>query len=98
MLKKNKIGPYEIQYDTVIDHDVFAFLRVSLEVPRGQNECAHVLLNGQEVGIIRVVKDGRKVRFAAARLRDGMEVPLSYFEPSKEIGKAAAAIISDFVK
>lgn len=104
MLKKERFGKYELQYDTILDHDAYEYLRVTFEVPRGQTDEAYVLLNGYEVGKVKTVSDGKKIiGYLALRVVRRTEActqfdPINNGEPYKHIGKAAAAIISDFVK
>lgn len=98
MRKIDKLGDYEICYDTIIDHDVYQYLRVSLEVPRNTpRDTVVVVLNGINIGIIRAFKQGRHTVFVGSRVRNGEETALSIL-PSRNIGKIAAAIISDFVQ
>lgn len=99
MLKKERFGNvFEICYDTVIDHDAYQFLRISLEVPRDNKEVATVVLNGKDVGRIQVVRanpTNRKSRvlgFDAFRLSDGGEV---YRGRSPKLGMAVSWVITD---
>jgi hypothetical protein len=98
MKKQTKLGDYEIQYDTVIDHDAYQYLRISLEVPRTDPSIAFVVLNGKNIGIIRSLKQGRKTLFIGYRYTSTGDETILRIEPSKTIGKIAAAIISDFVQ
>jgi hypothetical protein len=90
---------YQIQYDTVLDHDTYNWLRVSFEVDRGNNDKAVLVLNGKEIGIIMTIRDesGRFMGFHAYRKNeDPSAAPLgsSLFN---ELGHAAAAIITNYV-
>lgn len=92
---------YEIKYDTIIDHDTYSYLRVSLEVDREQTQRAHVLLNGRIIGMVEVVvvPGQKKVGYKANRsLNAGRSFVdhLSHVTFS-EMGRAVASIISDFV-
>jgi hypothetical protein len=97
MLKIDRLGEYEIQYDTIIDHDAYQFLRISLEVPRDNKTTAIVVLNGKNIGVIRSIAQGKKTLFIGYRLINNQEILISH-PPAKAIGKIAAAIISDFVQ
>ena len=94
---------YEIRYDTLIDHDVYNFLRVSLEVPRDQTEIALVVLNGKEIGKIKVQWDENHKKasgWKAYRYKPTKKNPSAskcldgIFD---NVGRAAAAVISDYV-
>lgn len=97
--EKRTMGNYQIQYDTVLDHDTYNYLRVSFEVPRDEPDRAIVILNGKEIGDIYTVKNeaGKVIGFTAKR-RPGTATPeIVADEPFKELGHAAAAIISNYV-
>lgn len=90
---------HEICYDSVGNHDVYKFLRVSLEVPRNQTDKTIVLLNGKEIGEIFVSKDGSKtLGYTGYRYRS--EANNTYLAKDKishrHLGKVVAAIISDY--
>jgi hypothetical protein len=101
MLKKNMFGDdHEIKYDSIINHDTYTFLRISLEVPRGQDTEALVLLNGQEIGKVFVERNGKKtVGYFPFRkcLSTGNYVECA---PTiiRKMGKAIASIITDYVR
>jgi hypothetical protein len=98
MLKKDRFGKYELQYDTILDHDVYEHLRVTFEVPRGQVTEAIVLLNGKDIGRVRVVRENKKiVGYMAIRCEPDQWIEMNGGRPYKHIGRAAAAIISDFI-
>jgi hypothetical protein len=98
MHKKNRFGKYELQYDTIIDHDAYEHLRITFEVPRGQDTNAMVLLNGREVGVVSVVREGKKIiGYQAFRLGQYGN-PYQIHPPFKHIGRAAAAIITDLIQ
>ncbi len=97
--EKRTMGNYTNQYDTILDHDTYQYLRVSFEVPRDEPNHAILVLNGKEIGDIYTVMDekGKVIGFRAER-RPGTATPkITFDEPFKEIGHAAAAIISNFV-
>lgn len=102
MLAKNIFGDdHEIEYDVIRNHDVYSYLRVSLEVPRGQKEVAIVLLNGKEIGEVAVKKQGKKTLGYTARRYDVPGDNLRWYTIGTEfrqLGLAVAAIISNFVK
>ena len=97
--EKRTMGSYNVQYDTILDHDTYAYLRVSFEVPRDEPNHAILILNGKEIGDIytQMNEAGKVVGFTAKR-RPGTATPeLRFDEPFKDIGHAAAAIISNYV-
>jgi hypothetical protein len=105
MQKINRFADeFEIRYDIITDHDIYRHLWVSVEVARGQTESGTVLLNGREIGQIDVVRGGPKnkvVGFTAYRFlspNDNSTKNLVRIELFKNMGHAAASIISDFVK
>ena len=102
MLAKNLFGDdHEIEYDVIRNHDVYSYLRVILEVPRGQKEMAIVVLNGKEVGEVTVRKNGNKTLGYTARRYDVPDDNLSWHQVETEfryLGLAVASIISTFVK
>lgn len=89
---------YTVRYDTVLDHDTYSWLRVSFEIPREDKDTAVLVLNGKEIGTIKTVRDERKHCLGFAAFRH----PLSNdpIRPAlfKELGHAAAAIITDYVE
>lgn len=101
MLAKKLFGhDHEIQYDTIINHDVYDHLRICLEVPREDQTRAIVVLNGREIGCVEVVKDGKRTlgyiahRFVLPDSREGIVRVGDRFDA---LGKAVASVISDFV-
>jgi len=102
MLAKNLFGDdHEIEYDVIRNHDVYSYLRVILEVPRGQKEVAIVVLNGKEVGEVKVRKEGKKTLGYTARRYDVPGNNLRWHTVGtefKQLGLAVASIISTFVK
>ena len=102
MLAKNLFGDdHEIEYDIIRNHDVYSYLRVILEVPRGQKNIAIVVLNGKEVGEVHVRKEGKKTLGYSAKRYDSPGDNLRWLEIGtefKQLGLAVAAIISNFVK
>jgi hypothetical protein len=98
MLAKNLFGDdHEIQYDTIINHDVYSFLRISLEVPRGQKEKAILLLNGKEIGEIIVKKDGKTTLGYTAIRYHGINPHMHSIGFYEQLGLACAAIITDYI-
>lgn len=100
---KKRFGEHEVYADCVIDHDMYSYFRVSIEVPRDNENRGEVYLNGSRVGFVDIVKDGgRKVLgFKAFRGSPDNPVPvLSNDQPTlfEKLGKAVASIISDLVK
>ena len=96
-------GRYEIRYDTLIDHDAYNFLRISIEVPREQTNQCLVVLNGQEVGLIEVasIHKGKAKTFHAWRYVKKQKdkiVKQKLKGEFENVGRATAAVISDFVK
>lgn len=85
----------EVKYDTVLNHDTYSFLRVSIEVPRDQDTEALVNLNGKEIGKLILDRVGKKVGYRAFRKSDSGMIELA--GSFKEMGRAVASIISDFV-
>lgn len=102
MLAKNLFGhDHEICYGTIINHDVYTYLRVCLEVPRGQQQTAIVVLNGKEIGEVTVIKEGKKTLGYIARRYEVANDNLHWHTVGsdfKQLGLAVAAIISNFVK
>jgi hypothetical protein len=100
MLKKLLFGDdHEIKYDSIINHDTYTYLRVALEVPRGQTQHALVLLNGKEIGKVVVWHNEKKTLGYTPYRKDrntGDFLTLGE-TPVRELGKAVAAIISDYV-
>lgn len=100
MLKKHLFGDdHEIRYDSIINHDAYKYLRVSLEVPRGQDTEALVLLNGKEIGKVMVERDGKRT-VCYYPFRKDQDANIFYefgIAPCREMGKAIGAIISDYV-
>jgi len=89
---------HEIQYDTIINHDTYTFFRISLEVPRGQDTEALVFLNGKEIGKVQVFRDGKKtLGYSGFRKYNHEYIPARENNMFKQMGKAIASIISDFV-
>lgn len=96
--EKRTFGNYQTQYDTILDHDTYSWLRVSFEVPRDEPNRAILILNGKEIGdIYTVTNDAGKVIGFTAKRRPGTATPEITTEPFKELGHAAAAIISNYV-
>jgi hypothetical protein len=100
MLKKHYFGAYEIQYDTILDHDIYEYLRVTFELSRETPyDNSTVLLNGVPVGKIYLYKEKGKVKgYRGVRFRGNEEIPVNKGLPHKKLGKIAAMIISDFVQ
>ena len=93
MASKKFAKDYQIQYECVMDHDAYNFLRVSIEVDRARPEThGEVCLNGVPVGLIEYI--GKK-QFKATRYQGKERVNLGEFSI---LGRAAAAIITDFIK
>ncbi len=85
-----KFGTLPILYDIVTDHDIYEYLRITIEVPRGQTSRAIVTLRGREVG--EIVVHGKEY------------VPFRYTPKSKRklpstttVGLAAAKIITNLL-
>lgn len=111
MRKKNLFGnEYEILYDTIRDHDTYAFLRVTLEVDRKMTDRCTVLLNGRLIGVIVTGALDKDLIYKAYRVHPtgDVEIPISEQEmhkcvpihattPFLSVGLAAASIISDYV-
>lgn len=106
MLAKKIFGhDHEILYDTIANHDVYDNLRVTLEVPRGQDEEADVILNGKLIGKITVKreffkKNGRSLfktlgYTAVRKMTDNTFVGVGNGIFPK-LNKAVVAIITDF--
>jgi hypothetical protein len=85
---------YEVSYDTILDHDTYSFLRVSLEIPREEKDAAVLVLNGKEVGIIRTVRNAKGVVIGFAAYRNKENPTVIREEPFEFVGQAAAAIIT----
>lgn len=107
MVKKNLFGipidQHEIQYDSIINHDTYTFLRVSLEVPRNQKEETLVLLNGKEVGKVRVIEENGKIKgYEALRVHLPTKTYVDARSPVelyRKLGKAITAIIlADYIE
>lgn len=103
LAKKMFHGRYEIRYDTLIDHDAYNFLRISIEVPRDQSDECLVVLNGKEVGLIVVANkiNGKAKTFHAYRYIQKAKNKIAKQKVKGEfdnVGRATASIISDFVK
>lgn len=100
MLAKKIFGDdHEIMYDSVINHDVYEYLRVSLEVPRGQTTEALILLNNKEIGKVIVEKQGKKTfGYTPFKKSDiGEYIRLSDTKTFRKLGKAVASVVSDYV-
>jgi hypothetical protein len=92
MARNRFANDFQIQYGCVIDHDTYNSLRVSIEVDRENPETrGEVFLNGHAIGTVEFL--GKK-RFHATRYNGEKRVTLGEF---KELGRAAAGIISDFI-
>jgi hypothetical protein len=101
MLKKTLFGDdHEIKYDSIINHDTYTYLRVSLEVPRGQTEQALVLLNGKEVGkVIAWRKEKKTLGYMPYRKdKETGQFTTLGTESVRELGRAVASIISDYAR
>jgi hypothetical protein len=99
---------YQILYDTIRDHDVYNYLKVSLEVDRGMDNVAVVWLNGKPIGAITIIDHKYKAlrkdtmgEFAivTARTDTHDEVMRGTYlgRLFDTVGQATAAIISDYV-
>lgn len=100
MLAKKIFGhDHEIKFDSIINHDTYTYLRVTMEVPRGQDTEALVLLNGREIGKVSVVREGKKATYQAYRKSPTMNIYIDFTNGHifKEMGRATAAIISDYI-
>lgn len=93
---------YDMKFDCIVNHEAYSFLRVSVEVPRDQNKELVVLLNGREVGRLEAIRNMRKRVTGFKAFRFGKpndpsrQTPVGD-APFPEMGRACAAIISDFV-
>jgi hypothetical protein len=104
MIAKKIFGhDHEILYDTIANHDVYDFLRVTLEVPRGQDKEAEVFLNGRLVGKVTVQreyfnKNGRSLfkTVGYEAVRNAGENSFTCMGTFKKLNKAVVAIITDF--
>jgi hypothetical protein len=104
MLKKDRFGKYEIQYDTILDHDIFEYLRVTFEVPRDNQNIATVFLNGESIGSVEVYRENGKVKgYLGWRFTRGdsdlvqTAIPVNNGRPEKKLGKIAAMIVTNAV-
>lgn len=87
MAKKKFGNEYEIQYECVLDHNAYEYLRVSIEVDRANPTTRGVVcLNGRPIGLVEYLG---KRRFKATR---NGPTELGEF---KDLGLAAAKIITD---
>jgi hypothetical protein len=97
MKQKHYFGhDHEILYDQVINHDVYAHLRIVLEVPRGQDTEALILLNHKPIGKVIAIRDGRGITVAyqsQRNSRDGFED----VRRSENLGNAVAAVVTSHV-
>ena len=89
MLKR--FGDHYIQYGVVKDHGIYEHLHVSIEVTDATPNTGIVILNGKEIGTIEVVG---KRQYEARRKVDDKLIPLATF---KNVGRAAAKVVSDFI-
>lgn len=81
---------HEIMYDSVMNHDAYAFLRITLDVPRGQDTESIINLNNKPIGKVRVIREGTKtVGYEVDR--DGVWVRV------RELGQAVAAAVSGHI-
>lgn len=83
-----KFGDCLVQYGSVIDHNVYEYLRVSIEVPRGETKRGVVMLRGKPVGEVHWLS---KNSFAAYRYIGNRKKLMGNF---KDVGFAAANIIT----
>lgn len=90
MLKK--FGDHYIQYGVVKDHGIYEHLHVSIEVSNEIPTTGVVILNGREIGTIEVV--GKRQYEARRKVNDTL-MPLATF---KNVGRAAARVVSDFIE
>ena len=88
MLKR--FGPHIIQYGVVKDHGIYEHFHVSIEVNNDAPTTGIVILNGREIGAVEFI--GKKQFEARRKINNG----LIYVATCKTVGKAAAAVISDF--
>ncbi len=87
---------YQIQYGCILDHDTYNFLRVSIESDTESPETkGEVFLNGKPVGTIEYI--GKKQFLATRYVGMGKNKMVKVGE-FKEMGRATAAIISDFIR
>jgi hypothetical protein len=80
----------EVRYETLIDHNAYEYLRVTIDVPRNQKEKAIVLLRGKEVGELNLI--GNKI--LAIRYGKKNKKKVGTFE---DVGLATASIITDLL-
>lgn len=100
---KKRFGEHEVYADCVIDHDLYSYFRVSIEVPRDNEDVGEVYLNGKSVGYVHVVKDDSKkvlgFRAFRGKMNDGVQISVdnnpTVFE---KLGRAVASIISDLLQ
>ncbi len=84
-----RFGIHPIQYGVVKDHGIYEHLQVSIEVHDSKPTIGIVFLNGNEVGEIEYVgKKHYKIMRKNKQVVDGF----------KELGKAAAAVISNVIE
>jgi hypothetical protein len=90
---------YHVQYDTIVDHDLYDMLRVSFEVPRETPDTTILYLNGKAIGTITVVRNSEKAitGFNAERVPGSNMGPIFRTEPFTSLKHAAAAIITNYV-
>src|SRR4051812_39146742 len=97
MQKKERFGTYEIQYGTILDHDIFEHLRVSFEV-RDDKDLADMFLNGVKIGFIQVVREGKKVKGYRGYRIGGYNQLIPMGGVEKKLGRDAAMIVSDYIR
>ncbi len=97
MRKKNYFGDdHEILFDTVINHDVYAYLRVNLEVPRGQDTEAIINLNNRTIGKVTAIRsEGGTTTGYVPQLFNGSGFEAGPQEPIRELGKAIARVVTN---
>jgi hypothetical protein len=85
---------YEIRFDSIVDHETFSYLRVNIDIPRDQETRAEVWLNGKLVGQVLAMPDGYE---SWRIMENGFYTAAPKVGPHKDLGKAIAAVITDFV-
>lgn len=97
MIAKKIFGhDHEILYDSVTNHDTYAFLRVTLEVPRGQDIEALILLNGKEIGKVQVIRDKKKtLGYIVYSKKDADYIPFMSDYKFIQLGSAVASLLTN---
>lgn len=87
-----KFGTHTVLYDVVIDHDIYEYLRITLEVPRNQSTKAIVTLRGVPVGEI-VFKDKKYIPFRYGKTSANKK----RLKETSHPGLAAAKIVTNLL-